>query len=261
MTKLKKGVIKMAVKIGHAAKDERGAYKNGTAGDQTKVEVYTCNWYSRPWNYVIRFKDSNKAEKVAECMEKACTNNLIGYDQNQRNTLLTKAKKVKYDPSKVTEACETDCSALVSLCCMYAGVPESKMVISGNSLTTSTIRKKLLATGLVEVFSTKDYTASSTKLKRGDILLYEGHHVAVALSNGSAVKATTTTKQTISTNTATVTTRGSRLNQRSKANRNATIIQGIPNGSKVTYTTKGSSWTKVTYNGKTGYCSNDYLKF
>ena len=178
----------MAIKIAHASKDERNTYKNGKAGDQTGVEVYIRSWYSRPWNYVIRFKDKTMREKVAKAMELACKNDNIGYDQNQRNTLLTKARSVGYDPSKVTSTCETDCSALVTLACIYAGISESALVVSGNSATTTTLRSRLLKTGKVEVFSTTKYTGSDNYLLRGDILLKEGAHVAVAIEDGNKAK-------------------------------------------------------------------------
>lgn len=175
----------MAIKIAHASLSEKGGTKNGNAGDQTGKEVCIRTWYSKPWQYVIRFKDASMREKVATAMEHACNNNNIGYDQNQRNTLLTKARGVGYDPSKVTEKCETDCSALVSLACMYAGISESSLVVSGNSATTSTLRSRLVNTGKVEVFKTSKYTGSDNYLLRGDILLKEGSHVVVAIENGS----------------------------------------------------------------------------
>ena len=178
------------VKIAHATKDERGKFLNGQSGDQKGDEVCIRTWYNKPWQYMIRFKDKAIAEKVAKAMELACTNNKIGYDQNQRNTLLTHARKVGYDPSKVTTACETDCSALVALACMYAGVPESALVVSGNSANTRNLRSLLLKTGLVEVYTDTKYLSGDNYLLRGDILLKEGSHVVVAIENGS--KAVTT---------------------------------------------------------------------
>ena len=59
----------MTVKIGHASIDENGKAKNGKAGDQTKRELYTTNWYSRPWTSVIRPKDSVVAEKIAKAIK------------------------------------------------------------------------------------------------------------------------------------------------------------------------------------------------
>ena len=165
--------------IAHASIDEKGTAKNGQAGDQTKKEVCIRSWYNKPWNAVIRFKDAGKREKIAQLMEKAAANDMIGYDQNQRNTLLSQARKYNYDVSKVTEPCETDCSALVTLACIYAGVPESVLVIGGNSATTRTLRPVLQATGLVEIFTLPMYTQQTHKLVRGDILLKEGAHVVV----------------------------------------------------------------------------------
>lgn len=183
----------MAIKIAHASISENGSVKNGVAGDQTGKEVCIRTWYNKPWQYVIRFKDSNMREKVAVAMERACNNNNIGYDQLQRNTLLTKARSVGYDPSNVTTKCETDCSALVTLACIYAGIPESSLFISGNSATTTTLRSRLIKTGKVEVFNSSKYTLSDNYLLRGDILLREGSHVVVAIENGSKI---TTSKPT-----------------------------------------------------------------
>ena len=58
--------------IGHAAKDEKGKYSAGIAGDQAKVEVYMRTWYDRPWNCIVRAKDGSVRNKIAEAMEKAC---------------------------------------------------------------------------------------------------------------------------------------------------------------------------------------------
>lgn len=169
------------VMIAHASLGEGGKVKNGVAGDQTGKEVCTRSWYSKPWNYVIRFKPASMRDRIAFCMEAAAENDHIGYDQNQRNTLLNKARKYNYDVSKVTEDCECDCSSLVSVACMYAGVPESLLVMGGNCATTRTIKNLLKLTGEVEVFQTALYTGRPERLMRGDILLAEGKHVAVVV--------------------------------------------------------------------------------
>ena len=175
----------MAVKIGHATSDENRKLHGGKAGDQSKKEVFIRDWYNRPWTHVIEFVNPDMAEKAATCMEKACANNHIGYDQYQRNTLLTESRKYGYDPSKVTKNVETDCSALVSLCCMYAGIPESVLYRNGNSATTSTLRSRLESTGQVHVYTASKYLKSGEYNHRGAILLYEGHHVAIQLTDGS----------------------------------------------------------------------------
>ena len=169
------------VKIAHASIDENKNIKGGAAGDQTGREVCIRDWYNKPWSYLIRFKDPEMAEKVAQAMEWAAANYAIGYDQFQRNTLLTKARKYNYNVSKVTEPCETDCSALVAVACMYAGIPESVLTLQGNCAHTRNLRQMLKSTGEVEIYSTAPYVTKTDRLKRGDILLKEGSHVVVVI--------------------------------------------------------------------------------
>lgn len=171
----------MTVRIAHASIDENNRTKGGAAGDQTGREVCTRDWYNKPWGCVIRFTDARMAEKVAQAMEAAASNNNIGYDQNERNTLLREARKYNYDVSKVNVKCETDCSALVSVACMYAGIPESVLVLNGNCAHTRNLKGILKSTGEVDIFTTPLYTTRPDKLKRGDILLKEGSHVAVVI--------------------------------------------------------------------------------
>lgn len=187
----------MTVMIAHASKDENSRYANGKAGDQTGLEVCIRTWYNRPWNVVLRAKDTKMANKIAEAMEHATKNDHVGYDQNQRNTLLTQVRKLGYDPGRVTVDCETDCSALVSVACMYAGVPESALYQNGNSATTRTLRNRLMKTGLFNEYVVSSYTAGTSKLVRGDILLSEGHHVAVVTRAQPSVPQTSTSKKTI----------------------------------------------------------------
>lgn len=169
----------MATMITHASIDENGKIAGGNAGDQTGKEVCTRTYYNKGWNVVVRMKLSEMRERVADCMVKAATNNYIGYDQRQRMSLINYARNVSYDPSKITVPCECDCSSLVTLACIYAGIREESLIVGGNAATTRTLRKRLQATGAVEVFTGKEYTASDKNLVRGDILIKEGSHTAV----------------------------------------------------------------------------------
>ena len=168
----------MAVKIGHASLDENKNIKGGAAGDQSGTEVRTLNWYSKPWHTVFRPKDSTIAEKIAKAMEQACANNKIGYDQSQRTALYTQAKALNWDISQITTACECDCSSLVAVCVNAAGIEVSKDMYTGNE------KSVLDATGAFTLFTESKYVSKADYLKRGDILLGNGH-TAVALSNGS----------------------------------------------------------------------------
>lgn len=168
----------MSVKIGHASIDERGKISGGQAGDQTKKEVCTRSWYSHPWTTVIRPNDAYVGEKIANCMEQICANDNIGYDQSQRTTLYTQAKAKNWNCSKITTKCETDCSATVSVCVNAAGITVSKDMYTGNEKTL------LSNTGKFVIYTSSKYTGASTYLRRGDILLGNGH-TAVVLSNGN----------------------------------------------------------------------------
>ena len=179
----------MAVKIGHASKDENGKFTGGGAGDQTWKEVCTRDWYNKPWTVVFRPRDASVAEQIAKAMEQACANDKIGYDQGQRTTLYSKAKEAAWNLSKITEKCECDCSALVAVCVNAAGIAVSKDMYTGNQ------KSVLSATGAFEVLTYGKYTDSSNNLKRGDILLGVGHTAIVLSDGGSVEKATTTTRK------------------------------------------------------------------
>lgn len=274
----------MSVTIGHASIDERGKANSGAAGDQTKKEVYTRTWYSKPWHTVFRPKSSAAAEKIAKAMEQACANNNIGYDQYQRTTLFDLAKAEKWDISKVAKKCETDCSALVAVCCNAAGIAVSKDMYTGNE------KSLLTKTGAFTVYTASKYVGSSDYLKRGDILLGNGH-TAVVLSNGAKVKTVTTSKPAATNTTTTkpktvvakdaaeskkasfagtyTVTAEKALNVRDGAGTAAKVLVTIPKDTKVKcygyYTdNRGTIWLYVqfTFEGVTytGFASSKYLK-
>lgn len=173
----------MSVIIGSARIDESGKAKGGKAGDQTGKEVSTQKWYkhAKVWR-VFRAKDVAIAEKIANDMQWACNNNNIGYDQGQRLTLYNVAEEVGFNCSKVTKKCETDCSALVRVCCAYAGVMLP-------NFRTSTEPKILLDSGYFVEMVGKKYSDSSDYLKRGDILVTSTQgHTVIVLTDGDKVK-------------------------------------------------------------------------
>ena len=185
----------MAVKVGSANGDEYNNAAGGRSGDQTGGEVGTQNWYVHPKGWRgMRAKSDAVAEKIASAMEKACANDLIGYDQSQRLTLYNKAKKVGFDPSKVTEACETDCSALVRVCLAYAGIMVGDFY-TGDEYET------IMATGKFTEIPASQLTSASFA-KRGDVLVTRGvGHTVICLGTGSKVKTTSKTGTKTTTNT------------------------------------------------------------
>lgn len=167
------------IMVGSARIDEKGKAKGGAAGDQTGKEVCTQAWYKNGWNVLIRCKDPDKAEVIARSCEAGCSNPAIGYDQNQRNTLRTQAQAAGYDLSKITKACETDCSAFASVCAECAGImiPYNGL----NAPTTRTMRNAFKSTGEFEILTESKYLNSPDLLKRGDILVKEGAHTVIVL--------------------------------------------------------------------------------
>lgn len=170
----------MAILIGHASIDENGKISGGTTGDQTGKEVCTRGWYNSGWQTVLRCKDSEKVEEMARACEAACLNPNIGYDQGQRNTLRKQAQAAGYDLSKVGK-CECDCSSLMTVCAECADI---EIPYTNNSApSTRTMVAAFKSTGKFDVLTEAKYLTSDKYLRRGDILVKNGH-TAMALQDG-----------------------------------------------------------------------------
>lgn len=166
----------MSVTVGSA----RSSFGNTTAGDQNGgQEVSTQSYYvhSKGWR-VFRAIDPYKRALIADAMKKACKNNDIGYSQGTRNTLYNNVKDKGFDPSKTTKPVNTDCSALVRVCCNYAGIKVGDFI-------TSSEPNALLKTGEFRELTAEKYTKKSDYLCAGDILVTKTKgHTIVILSNG-----------------------------------------------------------------------------
>ena len=174
----------MAVKIGSARMGENGKITGGKPGDQTGKEVSTQNWYahSKGWR-VFRARDAYVRERIAKAMEHACANNRIGYNQNQRNDLFNQVRDAGFDPSAAKRDTQTDCSALVRVCCCYAG-------ITVGNFNTANEASYLLATGAFVELTGSEYTRSSDRLRKGDILVTRTKgHTVVVLTDGKKAEA------------------------------------------------------------------------
>ncbi len=173
--------------IGSARIDENGHASGGKAGDQNGKEVSTQKYYlhEKGWN-VLRAKEPQVREAIAQNMTWACANNNIGYDQGQNQTLYQVAKPLGFNCSLVGTPCETDCARLVRVCVLYAGVQCADFY-------TATELDALLATGAFE----QVYPSMPDGLMRGDILVTKTKgHTVVVLSNGDKVNPTTPTAPT-----------------------------------------------------------------
>lgn len=227
--------------IGNASIDENGNISGGTPGDQTGREVWTRDWYANGWTQVCRPTDPAIAEKLASTMEAACANDNIGYSQAKRLTLNTQAKKVGYDLTQITTPCECDCSSLVAVCCIAAGLSVSPSMYTGNEVAC------LRNTGKFEVL-TGEYLSSDKSLKRGDVLVKQYHHTAIVLGDGAYVDPIDTESvRYIDTDS---------LNMRTLPGMQAPAAAILLNGTRVDAVEDCGDWTKVTL---TGYVATNYL--
>lgn len=161
------------------------------AGDQTRREVCTRDWYAKGWNVMLRYSDFNIAKKAVELAVKLANSNLVGYDQSERNTLYRALKAHNFDVDAYIRSgkkTETDCSAFVYA--VYACLIPS-MRYDGNAPTTSTMQSFFKKHGFT-VFTDSKYRTTDKYLRTGDIMLLEGHHVAIEVTDHA-------TEHTIST--------------------------------------------------------------
>lgn len=266
------------VQIGSARLNESGKTTGGKAGDQTAREVSTQAWYLhiKGW-IVLRAKDPAVREKIAYAMAAACANEHIGYCQSHRTGATLAAAPYGYDPACIQQDTETDCSELVRLCCLYAGIK----VPSFNTASEKTVLEK---TGHFTVYTDGEHCNGPERLLRGDILVTrtKGHTVAV-LSDGAAaaqeraaVPAAQPTKATKAEpakayNKALAGTyrTTAALHLRAGAGKSKASMTVLPKGTAVKcygyYTvTNGARWLYVQASvqgvNKTGFCSGDYLE-
>ena len=177
-------MIKIATMISSSGHDERNKYSGGAAGDQTGTEWRLMNWYSYPWNCVLRHPNPTVRAKLAELHTAAAKNDKIGYDQGQRDTYWVQLRQAGYDPGKITAACEADCSAgviaNVRAVGYLLGLDELKNV---SASYTGNMRSGLKAAGF-QVLTDSKYLTTGDYLAAGDILLNDVHHTAVVVTDG-----------------------------------------------------------------------------
>ena len=164
--------------IVHSSIDENRHARGGKAGDQTGREVCTRSWYSKPWGMVLRYRDAAVAKKARDIAIKLANSNLVGYDQNERNSLYKQLERNGWDVDKYIRSgvkTECDCSSFVyaCYCCVIA-----EMRGLSNAPTTVTSRNFYKSHGF-EVLLSSEYTASASKLLPGDLLNKSGSHIVM----------------------------------------------------------------------------------
>ena len=192
----------------------------------------------------------------------------------QRETYWEQLRNAGYDPSKIKKKCEADCSAGVTSNVKAVGYLLGIKKLQGVVITSTHYMKEILRKAGFEVLTEKKYLTSDKYLLRGDILLNEGHHTAVNLTNGSLsgtnkkedtkVDAAKSFKESLA-GTYKVNTSSGALTLRTGAGTDKKKICSMPKGALVKcygYYTEVSDvrWMLIEYEGTTGFASGKYLK-
>jgi len=176
----------MSVIIGHASINEKGGTRGGAPGDQTGGEVCKRSWYDKNWDVLLRPKRYELAISTAKICADVISNNFVGYDQKNRNSLYFYMKENGFNLSKINKPLSVDCSSFMTFCAISAGV--DKLNYKTNAPTTRNMTKMFVDTGEYEGFTDKKYLTLDKYLQIGDILVSVGHHTVMVLSNGEKVK-------------------------------------------------------------------------
>ena len=168
----------------------------GEPGDQLKVpgtyetkdtfsgELEIVQYYG-PWEYVFRCIDVKKSKKLARNAGLTVRNPHVGYSQNNgaypRTSFYDELKAAGWDPSKITNDCNGDCSAGMAAWLCSVGIEVSP------DMWTGTEKEIIEATGQFLTLTDDIFTAQDDYLMPGDILLKTGH-TAMILDCGDYVK-------------------------------------------------------------------------
>jgi hypothetical protein len=220
---------------------------------------------------MLRCKDKSIAKKAAAIAKKLADSNLVGYDQSQRNTLYQALKSCNWDVDKYIASgkkTETDCSGFIYavFCCLIAALRAD-----GNAPTTSTMRAKFKANGFT-VYTESKYLTTDSNLITGDILVKEGSHTAMAITDGANASSTTatTTANTSTSGTLNKTEKwkgkvtATSLSVRSWAGTENKSLRTLKQGTKVsvcdsTKAKDGTEWYYICEGGKYGFCSAKHI--
>lgn len=170
--------------IGEARCNEFGKLSGGKAGDQTGKEVGMGNWYNGGWLYVFRAKDKDIRTKIAQAMIDTCNNSCIGYniDVPARYKAWDNAENNGHNIKGIASKGDTTCSQAVSMCMRACGIPKK---YAPRHMDIVTMTKVMTNSPYFEMFKSKAYTKSSSKLQVGDILL-SSHHTVIVVKSPNA---------------------------------------------------------------------------
>lgn len=175
--------------IANANSDEKDELYGNCRGDQTGHEINGRPWYDNSWVAVFRHKDLEKAEQVANFMEKCIVNGYIGYssqrkgDVFERETLFNNMVANGFKPEELSTHCHCDCASLV-----YTAVYNAYRVAFDRATATDNSEPSNLplvhdfeeylnkiGADKFNKFTDTTHLNTDNYLDRGDILISSGH--------------------------------------------------------------------------------------
>lgn len=171
-------------KVSNCGHDENWKYSGGAAGDQTGNEWYVRDWYYFSQNVVLRHPDPKVRALISQLGTEAAENDMVGYDQGQRETFWQQLSKVGYYPSKIAVKCEADCSSGVAAIVKAVGyiLNDAKLKAVPTSMYTGNERSILVNAGFQALTASK-YLTTGGNLIPGDINLNERTHTNIVVGD------------------------------------------------------------------------------
>lgn len=254
--------------ISNCGHDENGRYAGGVAGDQTKTEWQAREWYSRPWDVVLRCTDPNARKLLAALASDAANNNLIGYDQgtvgnsDDRYSFWYQLKASGYYPKNIKKACEADCSSSTLALIKAVGYLLDIKVLQDVSIYgyTGNLEKILLKTGLFKALHEKKYLESPDYIFAGDILLCTGHHVCINLDDGPRTDKETWYESRITVGQNGLVVLATGLNLRMGPSVSYKLVSSVKAGTQLRPTGKTYYQGKLWFHCSAGWFSGSYVE-
>lgn len=144
-------------------------------------------WFSYPWKCVLRYPNETIRKEISSMARRAANNDNISDDPWHRMTYWTFLQKARYNPSRIKDKCEADCSA--GIIANVRGIGNVFNIGAFKNIGasyTGNMRRSFKDAGFL-VLTDKKYLNSDKYLLEGDILLADGQFAATSLSDGSAV--------------------------------------------------------------------------
>lgn len=253
--------------ISNCSHDENGRYAGGQAGDQGG-EWTVRDWYSRPWDVVLRCTDPNVRQLLARLSRDAAENDKIGYDQgtagnsDDRYSFWNQLKASGYYPKNIKIACETDCSASTLALIKAVGYLLDIKALQDVSIYgyTGNLEKILKRTGLFKALKEEKYLTSPDYILAGDVLLCDGHHVCINLDDGPRTDKETWYESRITVGKNGLTVLATGLNLRMGPGVAYKLLSSVKAGTQLRPTGKAYYQGKLWFHCSAGWFSGSYVE-